>query len=77
MTALQELDQFTRFTQNQLYEDDDALSLEDCLRLWRRQIEKEEVITDIKQGLADIEAGRVVSVEAAFREARALLGIPQ
>ena len=77
MTALQELDQFTRFAQAQLNDDDDALSLEDCLRLWRRQIEKEETIADIKQGLADLDAGHTVSVEEAFRDARRLIGITQ
>ena len=77
MTALQELDQFTRFAQAKLRDEEDGLSLERCLKLWRRQIEEDETIADIKQGLADIEAGRTVSLEDAFRDVRERLGIKQ
>ncbi len=77
MTVLQQLDQFTRFAQAKLCEDERGLSLEKCLRLWRRQIEEEETIADIKQGLADIETGRTVSLEDAFRDVRQRLGIKQ
>lgn len=77
MTTLQELDQFTRFAQTKLRDEDDGLSLEHCLKLWRRQIEEDETIADIKQGLADIEAGRTVSLEDAFRDVRQRLGITQ
>lgn len=75
MTALQELDQFTRFAQTRLRHDEEELSLEECLRLWRRQSEEDETVVSIQQSLADYEAGRVKSVDDAFENARQQLGM--
>ena len=77
MTVLQQLDQFTRFAKAKLREDERELSLEECLQLWRRQIEEDETIADIKQGLADIEAGRVKPLKEAVDDVRRQLGISQ
>ena len=74
MTALQELDQFTRFAQTKLREKEDELSLEECLTLWRRQIEEDETVASIQRSIADCEAGRVKSLDEAFDNVRRQLG---
>ena len=74
MTALQELDQFTRFVQAKLRNEDDGPSLEDCLKLWRRQIEEDETVASIQRSIADCEAGRVKSLDEAFDNVRRQLG---
>ena len=77
MTTLQELDQFTRFAQAKLRDEADGPSLEDCLKLWRRQIEEDETVADIEQSMADYAAGRVMSAKDAFDDVRRRLGISQ
>ena len=77
MTTLQELDQFTRFAQAKLRENEDELPLENCLKLWRRQIEEDEIVADIELSMADYAAGRVMSAKEAFDDVRRGLGISQ
>ncbi len=73
MTALQELDQFTRFAESKLRASKDGMSLEECLKLWRRQLEEDETVADIQQSLADCQAGRVKPIGEAFDNVRSRL----
>ena len=77
MTVLQELDEFTRFAESKLCDSEAGLSLEKCLKLWRRQIEEDETVASIQRSLADYEAGRVKSAKEAFEDVRRQLGISQ
>ena len=55
--ALQELESFTSFIQQKLSRDESNLTLEDCVRLWRQQSEREATLDDIQQGQADLAVG--------------------
>ena len=74
MTVLQELDEFTRFAESKLCDSEAGLSLEKCLKLWRRQIEEDETVASIQRSIADREAGRVKSLDEAFDNVRRQLG---
>jgi hypothetical protein len=56
------------------------LSLDEYLGLWeyenQSEAEREETLQAIRQGLADVEAGRVRSLEAFDREFRQQHGLP-
>jgi hypothetical protein len=71
----QEIESFTRFAEQRLHADDSALSLEDCLRLWREQRERTQTIEDVRQGLADYAAGRAEPLDRAFNDIRGELGL--
>lgn len=70
-----ELKSFTEFVSQRMAEDS-SLSLRDCLDRWQEEREREETIADMRQSLADIEAGRVRSLEEADVEIRRRLGWP-
>ena len=55
--TLQELERFTHFAQQKLGTSESTLSLEDCVRLWRQQTERDATLDDIQQGRLDLEAG--------------------
>jgi hypothetical protein len=74
-TTIQEIESFTAFVRRTGLRED-CPSLEECLRLWREEQELEETMESIKRGVADIEAGRVMSIEEAGRQIRANLGWP-
>lgn len=73
--ALQELERFTHFAQQKLGEGESRLSLEDCVRLWRQQTERDATLDDIQQGQADLEAGLAQPLAAAFDDVRRQLGL--
>ena len=68
--ALQELESFTNFVQQKLRGDESNLPLEDCVRLWRRQSEREATLDDIQQGQADLAAGLAQPLAEAFDDVR-------
>jgi len=70
-----ELQSFTEFVSRQM-QHQSAASLEECLEQWRAERERDEVIADIRQSSADIEAGRVWTLEEADAEIRRRLGWP-
>ena len=49
---------------------------EALLRTWREQREYEETCEDIRQGIADMEAGRFVTLEEFDRKFREKNGLP-
>ena len=74
-TTIEEIESFTAFARKSALREDGP-SLEECLRLWREEQELAETIEDIKRGVADIEAGRYMTLEEADRQIRASLGWP-
>lgn len=75
-TIHQEVESFAEFVKQKVSSHDARPSLEECLRLWREEQEFEETIADIKRGVADIEAGRFMTLEEADRQIRNSLGWP-
>ena len=73
--ALQELETFTHFAQQKLSKSELNLSLEDCVRLWRQQAERDATVDDIRQGRADLDAGLAQPVSEAFDDVRRQLGL--
>jgi hypothetical protein len=73
--ALQELESFTHFAQEKLSEGESNLSLEDCVRLWRQQTERDSTLDDIRQGQTDLEAGLAQPLAEAFDDVRRQLGL--
>lgn len=74
-STLQELESFTQFARQRLVANESGLSLEDCVRVWRQQTEQQAVLDDLRQGQADVEAGRAQPLAAAFDDVRRQLGI--
>ncbi len=67
---LSELDSFHQFAVRALAGTGEDLSLEELLRQWRAQREREETIASVRRGVNDAEAGRVrdmAEVDAAIR----------
>ena len=75
-TALQELNNFHQFALDSLRIRDEYVSLENLLEIWRAQKEREEVNAAIREGLADIEAGRYRPAAEVMEEFRKKHGIP-
>ena len=75
-TALQELNNFHQFALDSLRIRDEYVSLESLLEIWRAQKEREEVNAAIREGLADIEAGRYRPAAEVMEEFRKKHGIP-
>ncbi|MFN0018523.1 MAG: hypothetical protein ACKVP0_09705 [Pirellulaceae bacterium] len=75
-TALQELNNFHQFALDSLRTRDEYVSLENLLEIWRAQKEREEVNAAIREGLADIEAGRYRPAAEVMEEFRKKHGIP-
>ncbi len=71
MTTLikQDLDEFNKFVQSYPNAEDD-LSLEDYVCLWRAANERDETIAAIREGLDDLEAGRVRPADAVMADLR-------
>jgi hypothetical protein len=71
-----ELDSCRRFvTERTNSESDVDLSLEDCLRRWRQQRERGEVVSDVLAGVEDEEAGRMRPLKDIEAEIRQELGL--
>jgi predicted transcriptional regulator len=67
-TAATPLESFHRFVSEQLRSGAAGeISPEQALRLWR---EKEETLAAVREGLADIEAGRTWPADEVLRELR-------
>jgi predicted transcriptional regulator len=75
-TALQELISFHQFALDSLRSCDEDVSLESLMETWRTQQERAEVNAAIREGLADIEAGRYRPASEVMEEFRKKHGIP-
>jgi hypothetical protein len=67
---------FLNFYVNSLDQGGRQLPPEEIVRKWRAEREMEESCAAIREGLADIEAGRVQSLEDFDREFRERNGLP-
>ena len=65
-----ELEDFQRFVLSQSQTAPGDLALEDYICLWRAQRERHETIVAIREGLDDLEAGRVRPAEEVLAELR-------
>lgn len=72
--TMQQLDEFHRFAADQLRASEVEVSLEECLRRWRRDCDSRETVAAINESLADIAAGRVKSLDEVDAEIRAEFG---
>jgi hypothetical protein len=70
-----ELKSFNEFVAEQM-ENGNTLSLEQCFDRWLAERERQELLQDIQLSIADIEAGRVWTLEEADAEIRRRLGWP-
>ena len=71
---LKELENFSRFATQRLQQGDQLPSLEECLRQWRQDCEREELLSDITAGLDEVEQGHGQPVDEAFADIRQQLG---
>ena len=74
-STLQELESFTHFAQQKLSVNESTLSLEECVRLWRQQTERQATLGDIQQGQADLAAGLAQPLAEAVGDVRRQLGL--
>lgn len=79
-TTHEELASFNRFATEQIDDNGSNLSLDEIYGLWRLNnpspSEREEVNVIIRQGLADMKAGRGRDAEEVGEELRQKYGIP-
>ena len=73
------IEEFRCFAEDKL-KNGGAESVQDLVELWRREnptlLEQEAALESIRQGIDDADAGRTVSVEQAFADARkAVVGL--
>ncbi len=68
-----EIDEFEAFVRQRLQAGESAPSLEDCLRLWRKEQEHAATLAAIREGLDDVARGRVRPADEVLQELRAEL----
>ena len=73
--SLQEIDEFADFAKQSLDSGFASLSLEDCVRLWREQQDKQESVRSILQSLEEDDVGLSQPLSEAFDDVRRQLGI--
>jgi len=69
-----EVDQFSTFA-SWMIDNRDIESLDDCLKEFRK--EQDATVEAIKEGLADVEAGRTQPLDEAMADIRKELGLPE
>lgn len=67
-TPLQELNSFHKFALDSLRSRDEYVPLEKLLEIWRAREEREEVNAAIRQGLAEMDAGKGIPVDEFLAE---------
>ena len=72
-----ELEAFHRFGTEQLAKGDRDLSWDDLMILWESRKNRESVNAAIREGIADIEAGRYEPLDDAMKSMRDEFGISE
>ncbi len=72
-----EIDAFGHFAKEQIGAGGVGVSFQQILDKWQAKREAEAVADDIRQGIADIEAGKGKPVAQAFADVREKLGLPE
>jgi predicted transcriptional regulator len=73
---LSELDSFHQFAVRALAGRSEDLSLEELLKRWRAQQDREDTIASVRRGVNDAEAGRIRDMAEVDASIRAELGFP-
>ena len=76
MVTTQDLESFARFARP-LINSGKAESLSQVLQKWEAQREHEQAMDDIREGIADAEAGCGRAAEDVFADVRVKLGLPR
>lgn len=74
--TLEELNQFHSFAVSSLAREE-GVSLQDLVQRWCDRREFDEAVSDIQQGLQDLEAGRGQPLAEAITDIRKDLGLPE
>lgn len=72
-----QLDDFHRFASDKLANGGADLSWDELFILWQSEYERDEVDAAIREGLADVEAGRVQPANEAMEEIRKEFDFPK
>jgi predicted transcriptional regulator len=72
-----DLDSFNQFAAARLAADHGASSLDDLFMEWQDRRDRSEINQAIRQGLADVDAGRYESADQAMNSIRAEFGYPK
>lgn len=70
----EEIQQFSRFAAQRVQQGDQIPSLEECLRQWRAEQERDATVADLLAGHQDFEEGRTQPLDEAFEDVRQKLG---
>jgi hypothetical protein len=73
----EELDSFHRFASQKLNDESADLSWDELFIHWQSARERDEVNTAIREGLADVEAGRYQDASDAMEEIRKEFDFPK
>jgi hypothetical protein len=73
----EELDSFHRFASKKLNDEPAELSWDELFVHWQSAREREKVNTAVREGLADVEAGRYQDASEAMEEIRKEFDFPQ
>jgi hypothetical protein len=74
--ALREIQQFSRFVEKELCRGQNERSLEDYLRLWREELDRETTLQALQEGIEDVRSGRTRPAADVLAEIRRELGAP-
>ncbi len=72
--TLEEIGKFAQFAAAKIGNGGADLTLEALVQQWYEQREIDETVADVQQGLKDIEDGKGLPLDVAFREIRSRLG---
>ena len=72
-----ELDSFHRFATDRLKESEEELTIDDLVIEWDSVRNREEINSAIREGLADIDAGRTRPADQVTEELRNKHNIPE
>jgi predicted transcriptional regulator len=76
-TAREDLDQFHQFAAKRLADELATVSLDDLYAQWHDHRHRDEVNRAIRQGLADVDAGRFQPADQAMEKIRQQFGFAQ
>ena len=68
--SAEQLEDFHRFASEKVKDGDTELTIEELLRLWRMESDRLDSVNAIKKGIAEVEAGRVHTLEDVDAEIR-------
>jgi len=73
LMSIREYESFDQFARNQ-FALHSPRSIDDLVEQWKREREADETVADVKQALKEIDEGKSLPLDEAFREIRKSLG---